>query len=83
VRDTPIPAREKGVRYFEISIKTCRILLPTAKNSTGIRTKTSYRMIQKERLIIPEVLVSVIVRKDVYMNKFLFYSDSLRCVILY
>lgn len=58
VRDTPIPAREEGVRYFEISIKTCRILLDTVKNSTGIRAKTAYRMIHKEMLIIPEVIVT-------------------------
>jgi hypothetical protein len=76
VRDTSIPARVEGVRYFEISIKTCRILLPTAKNSTGIRIKTSYRMIQKERLIIPEVIISVIVRKYVFMNMCLFNAGS-------
>ena len=83
MRDIPIPAREEGVRYFEISIKTCRILLATAKNSTGIRTKTSYRVIQKKRLIILEVIAYVIVRKHVNMNKCLFNSVSSRCVILY
>jgi hypothetical protein len=30
VRANPIPAREEDVRYFEISMKTCRILLATA-----------------------------------------------------